>query len=119
MGKFAQIALAMAQVVVSILGIFFGAAVLPDLVTAEGGDEITRGQRAMAILGSLFIGVAILLGAFAVDMYYHPFLGAVSITVTLLAALVMPFLFYFPLDRRITRLERERAEAVSTNSTKS
>ena len=119
MVKFAQIALVLAQVVVSILGIFFGAAVLPDLVTAEGGDEIARGQRAMTILGSLFICVAILLGAFAVDMYYHPFMGPVSITVTLLAALVMPFLFYFPLDRRITRLERERAETAPTNSTKS
>jgi ABC-type enterochelin transport system permease subunit len=119
MGKLAQVALVLAQVVVSILGIFFGAAVLPDLVTSEGGDEIARGQRAMAILGSLFIGVAILLGAFAVDMYYHSFMGPFSITVTLLAALVMPFLFYFPLDRRITRREHARAEAAPTNSTKS
>ena len=39
MGKIARVVLVLAQVVVSILGIFFGASVLPDLVTA-GTDTV-------------------------------------------------------------------------------
>jgi hypothetical protein len=119
MGKIARVVLVLAQVVVSIIGIFVGASVLPDLVTAEGGDEIVRGQRAMAILGSLFSGVAILMGAFAIDMFYQPFMTMNSILATLLAALVIPFLIYLPLDRHISRLEDERAGAASKNTTES
>jgi ABC-type enterochelin transport system permease subunit len=119
MGKIARVVLVLAQVVVSIIGIFVGASVLPDLVTAEGGDEIARGQRAMAILGSLFSGVTILIGAFAIDMFYQPFMTMNSILATLLAALVIPFLIYLPLDRHISRLEDERAGAASKNTTES
>ena len=119
MGKIARIMLLLAQVAVSILRIFVAADTLPDLVTAEGGDEIARGHRAMAMLGSMFAGLALLLGAFAIDMFYKPFLGIPSIMAVILAALITPFLIYFPLDRRITRLERERAEAASQASTES
>ena len=119
MGKLARVVLVLAQVVVSILGIFFGASVLPDLVTAEGGDEIARGHRAMAMLGSMFAGLTILLGAFAIDMFYQPFMTMNSILATLLAALVIPFLIYLPLDRHISRLEEQRAGAASKNPTES
>ena len=119
MGKIARVVLVLAQVVVSILGIFFGASVLPDLVTAEGGDEVARGHRAMAILGSMFAGLTILLGAFAIDMYTHPFLDVTSIMAVLLAAIAAPILIYIPLDRRISRLERERAEAAPKLTTES
>ncbi len=119
MGKIARVLLVLAQVVVSILGIFIAADTLPDLVTAEGGDELARGHRAMAMLGSMFASLAILLGAFAIDMFYQPFLGIPSIVAVILAAVIIPFLIYFPLDRRITRLERERAEAASQTSTES
>ena len=119
MGKFAQVVLVVAQIVVSILGIFVGADTLPDLITAEGGDEIARGHRAMAILGALFVGLSILLGAFAVDMFYHRFMDITSIMAVILAALVTPFLIYVPLDRRITRLERERAEAAGSQAKES
>ena len=119
MGKIARVVLILGQVVVSILGIFIGASVLPDLVTAEGGDEIARGHRAMAMLGSLFAGLAILLGTCAVDMFYQPFLDITSIMAVILAALVTPFLIYLPLDRHISRLEDERAEPASKNPTES
>lgn len=119
MGKIARFALVLGQVVVSILGIFVGADALPDLVTPEGGDEISRGHRAMAILGALAIGLAILVGALAIDLCIHPFLDAIGLTAVILAALATPFLIYFPLDRQITRLERERAEAASQTSTES
>lgn len=119
MGKIARVVLVLAQVVVSILGIFFGASMLPDLVTAEGGDEVARGHRAMAILGSMFAGLTILLGAFAIDMYTHPFLDVTSIMAVLLAAIAAPILIYIPLDRRISRLERERAEAAPKLTTES
>jgi len=115
MGKIARVVLVLGQVVVSILGIFFGATVLPDLVTAEGGDEIARGHRAMAMLLSIFAGLTILLGAFAIDMFHQPFMTMNSILATLLAALVIPFLIYLPLDRHISRLEEERAGAASKN----
>jgi ABC-type enterochelin transport system permease subunit len=119
MGKIARVVLVLAQVVVGILGIFFGTSGLPDLVTAEGGDDIARGHRAMAMLGAMFASLTVLLGPFAIDMFYEPFMTMNSIIATLLAALVTPFLIYLPLDRRITRLERERAEAASKNSTES
>lgn len=111
MGKIAQVVLVLGQVVVSILGIFVGASVLPDLVTAEGGDEIARGHRAMAMLGAMFASLTVLLGPFAIDMFYEPFMSMNSIIATLLAAIAAPILIYIPLDRRISRLERERAEA--------
>ena len=119
MGKIARVALVLGQVVVSILGIFFGATVLPDLVTAEGGDEVARGHRAVAMLLSIFAGLTILLGAFAIDMFYQPFMTMNSILATLLAAMVIPFLIYLPLDRHISRLEDERAGAASKNPTES
>lgn len=113
MGKIARFALVLGQVVVSLLGIFVGADALPDLVTPEGGDEISRGHRAMAILGALFSGLTILVGAFAIDLCLHPFLDAMSLPAIILAALAAPFLIYFLLDRRITRLERARAETTA------
>lgn len=119
MGKFAQFALVVAQIVVSILGIFVGADTLPDLITAEGGDDVARGHRAMAILGALFVGLSILIVPFAIDMFCHPFMDITSIMAVLLAALVTPFLIYIPLNRRITRLERERAEAAKASAKES
>ena len=119
MGKIARVVLVLAQVAVSILGIFVGASVLPDLVTAEGGDEVARGHRAMAMLFSMFAGLTILLGAFAIDIFYQPFMTMNSILATLLASLVIPFLIYLPLDRHITRLEDERAEAAESSAKES
>jgi flagellar biosynthesis/type III secretory pathway M-ring protein FliF/YscJ len=52
-------------------------------------------------------------------MFYHPFMDMVSLTATLLAAFVAPFLIYIPLNRRITRLERERAEAAEASAKES
>ena len=80
-----------------------------------GDDEIARGHRAMAMLLSIFAGLTILLGAFAIDMFHQPFMTMNSILATLLAALVIPFLIYLPLDRHISRLEEERAGAASKN----
>jgi hypothetical protein len=119
MGKFAQVVLVLAQIVVSILGVFFAADTLPDLITAEGTDEVARGHRATAILVAMFAGLTVLFGAFALDMFYHPFLDLVSIAAVLLAALAVPFLIYIPLDRRITRRERERAEAAKASGKES
>ena len=119
MGKFARIMLILAQVAVSILGIFVGSDVLPDLVTPEGGDEIARGHRAMAMLGAMFASLAILLGAFAFDMRYQAVLGPISFIAIILTSLSTPFLLYFLLNRRITRLEHERAQAASKSATES
>jgi ABC-type enterochelin transport system permease subunit len=119
MGKFAQVALVVAQVVVSILGICFGADTLPNLITAEGTDDLARGHRAMAMLGAMFVGLSILIVPLAIDLFYHPFMDMVSLTATLLAAFAAPFLIYIPLNRRITRLERERAEAAKASAKES
>ncbi len=119
MGKIAQVVLVVAQIVVSILGIFVGADTLPDLITAEGGDQIARGHRAMAILGAMFVGLSILIVPFAIDMFYHRFMDITTIMAVILAALVTPFLVYVPIDRRITRLERERAEAAESSAKES
>ncbi len=92
----------------------------PDgLITAEGTDDVARGQRAMAMLGAMFVGLSILIVPFAIDMFYHPFMDMVSLTATLLATFAAPFLIYIPLNRRITRLERERAEAAKASAKES
>ncbi len=119
MGKFAQVALVVAQIVAAIFGLCFGGGTIPDLITAEGTDEVARGHRAMAMLGAMFVSLSILIVPFAIDMFYHPFMDMVSLTTTLLAAFVAPFLIYIPLNRRITRLERERAEAAEASAKES
>ena len=119
MGKIAQFMLLAGQFVFAIVAALMGENPPDGLITAEGTDEVARGHRATAILVAMFAGLTVLFGAFALDMFYHPFLDLVSIAAVLLAALAVPFLIYIPLDRRITRRERERAEAAKASGKES
>ena len=119
MGKFAQVALMVAQFVAAIIGICFGGGTIPDLVTAEGSDDVARGHRAMAMLGAMFVGLSILFVPLAIDLFYRPFMDMFGLTAILLAAFAAPFLIYLPLNRRITRLERERTEAAKASAKES
>jgi hypothetical protein len=119
MGKIAQSMLLAGQFVLAIVAALMGENPPDGLITAEGTDEVARGQRAMAMLGSTCVGLAILFGPLAIDLFYHPFMDMVSLTATLLAAFAAPFLIYIPLNRRITRLERERAEAAKASAKES
>jgi hypothetical protein len=119
MGKIAQSMLLAGQFVLAIVAALMGENPPDGLITAEGTDEVARGQRAMAMLGSMCVGLAILFGPLAIDLFYHPFMDMVSLTATLLAAFAAPFLIYIPLNRRITRLERERAEAAKASAKES
>jgi len=62
-----------------------------------------------------------LLAAFGacVDLFCRPFLEVNSLMAAQLALIVGPSLIDIPLGRRITRLERVRAEATPTKTTKS
>ncbi|MEK0437081.1 MAG: hypothetical protein RLZZ233_52 [Verrucomicrobiota bacterium] len=107
------------QFVLAIVAALMGENPPDGLISAEGTDDVARGQRAMAMLGSTCVGLAILFGPLAIDLFYHPFMDMVSLTATLLAAFAAPFLIYIPLNRRITRLERERAEAAKASAKES
>jgi hypothetical protein len=119
MGKIAQFMLLVGQFVLAIVAALMGENPPDGLISAEGTDDVARGQRAMAMLGSTCVGLAILFGPLAIDLFYHPFMDMVSLTATLLAAFAAPFLIYIPLNRRITRLERERAEAAKASAKES
>lgn len=75
----------------------------------ERGDEIARGERAMAVLGVLFLGCAIIGTAFVVDIFVHPFLTVNLMTGISLLAVFVPVGVFFMCDRRITKREQARA----------
>ena len=119
MGKIAQFMLLAGQFLFAVVAALMGENPPDGLITAEGNDDGARGRRAMAMLGSVCVGFAILFGPLAIDLFFHPFMDMVSLTATLLAAFATPFLIYIPLNRRITRLERERAEAAKASAKES
>jgi hypothetical protein len=119
MGKIAQFMLLVGQFVLAIVAALMGENPPDGLISAEGTDDVARGHRAMAMLGAMFVGLSILFVPLAIDLFYHPFMDMVSLTATLLAAFAAPFLIYIPLNRRITRLERERAEAAKASAKES
>ncbi len=119
MGKFAQVALMVAQFVAAIVAALMGENPPDGLISAEGTDDVARGHRAMAMLGAMFVGLSILFVPLAIDLFYRPFMDMFGLTAILLAAFAAPFMIYLPLNRRITRLERERAEAAKASAKES
>lgn len=114
MGKVARFLVVLVQIVVSIGGVAVGADPLSDGFNVEHGDDIARGQRAMALLTALFVSVGIIAGAAAYDMCVRQFLDLPLLFGLLLLAILAFFGIYLPLDRRISRHERDRAEAVKS-----
>jgi hypothetical protein len=119
MGKVAQFMLLFGQMLLSVVAALMGESPPDGLIAAEGADEAARGHRAMAMLGAVFVGLSILIGSVAVDLFYHRYLDGFGLTVVLLASFAAPFTIYIPLNRRITRLERERAAAAKASAKES
>ncbi len=85
----------------------------------DQGDGVARGHRAMALLGALAFSLGILLVAAFLDLFVRPFLDQTLLWCLLALAGLSFFAIYVPLDRRITRRERERTDAASKTSTES
>ncbi len=72
----------------------------------EQGDEIARGERAVAVLGCLLLGCAIISTAIVVDIFVHPFLTVNLMTGIGLLAVFVPVGVCFRRDRRIAKMEQ-------------
>ena len=77
----------------------------------EKGDELARGQRAMAFVGVFVLMIASISAPIAYDIFIRPFLTPVILTSFLSAGIIVPFVTFILVDRRISRSERARAEA--------
>jgi uncharacterized membrane protein len=76
----------------------------------EHGDKQAKGERAMALLGSLFLGTLVIIGTCAYHEWVNPLGSSLFVTMIMLSVPVsiVPYIFW---DRGISRRERERAEA--------
>ena len=104
MGKIARIL----TIAIGFIASLFGGACDPWVT--EHGDKQARGERAMALLGSLFLGTMVIIGTCAYHEMVNPLGSGPFITMILLAVpiSVVPYILW---DRGISRRERERAEA--------
>jgi drug/metabolite transporter (DMT)-like permease len=104
MGKIARIL----AVTIGLIASLFGPA--GDAWVTEHGDKQAKGERAMALLGSLFLGTLVIIGTCAYHDRVTPLGSGLFITMILLSVpvSVVPYILW---DRDISRRERERAEA--------
>jgi drug/metabolite transporter (DMT)-like permease len=104
MGKIARIL----AVTIGLIASLFGPA--GDAWVTEHGDKQAKGERAMALLGSLFLGLLVIIGTCAYHDRVNPLGSGLFITMILLSVpvSVVPYILW---DRGISRRERERAEA--------
>jgi uncharacterized membrane protein len=112
MGKIARIL----AVAIGFIASLFGGACDPWVT--EHGDKQAKGERAMALLGSLFRGTLVIMGTCAYHEWVNPLGSGLFITMILLsvAVSVVPYILW---DRGISRRERERAEAAETSAKES
>jgi MFS family permease len=112
MGKIARIL----AITIGLIASLFGPACDPWVT--EHGDKRAKGERAMALLGSIFLGILVIIGTCAYGelvkpLEHGPFLALILLSVPVS---IVPYILW---DRGITRRERERAEAASQTSTES
>lgn len=104
MGKIARIL----AVTIGLIASLFGPACDPWVT--EHGDKQAKGERAMALLGSLFLGTLVIIGTCAYHQWVNPLGSGLFVTMIMLSVPVsiVPYILW---DRGISRRERERAEA--------
>ena len=112
MGKIARIL----AVTIGLIASLFGPA--GDAWVTEHGDKQAKGERAMALLGSLFLGTLVIVGTCAYHEWVNPLVSGLFITMILLSVpvSVVPYILW---DRGISRRERERAEAAEASAKES
>ncbi len=112
MGKIARIL----AVTIGLIAALFGPA--GDAWVTEHGDKQAKGERAMALLGSLFLGTLVIMGTCAYHEWVNPLGSGLFITMILLSVpvSVVPYILW---DRGISRRERVRAEAAETSAKES
>jgi len=105
MGKVARIL----AVSIGLIASLFAPGTAGDPWVTEHGDQQAKGERAMALLGSIFLGILVIIGTCAYHEYVHPLGREVFLTFILLSVpiSIVPFVLC---DRGISRRERERAE---------
>jgi len=112
MGKIARIL----AVTIGLIASLFGPA--GDAWVTEHGDKQAKGERAMALLGSLFLGTLMIIGTCAYHEMVNP-LGSGPFITTILLSVPVAIVPYFLWDRGISRRERERAEAAEASAKES
>ena len=112
MGKIARIL----AVTIGLIASLFGPACDPWVT--EHGDKQAKGERAMALLGSLFLGILVIIGTCAYHQWVNPLGSGLFVTMIMLSVPVsiVPYIFW---DRGISRRARERAEATPQPTTES
>jgi drug/metabolite transporter (DMT)-like permease len=112
MGKIARVL----AVAIGFIAALFGGA--GDPWVTEHGDQQAKGERAMALLGSLFLGIMVIIGTCAYHEMVNPLGKGPFIAMILLSVPVgiLPYVFW---DRGISRRERERAEAAKASAKES
>jgi uncharacterized membrane protein len=112
MGKIARIL----AVAIGFIASLFGSGCDPWVT--EHGDKQAKGERAMALLGSLFLGTLVIMGTCAYHEWVNPLGSGLFITMILLSVpvSVVPYILW---DRGISLRERRRAEAAETSAKES
>ena len=112
MGKIARVL----AVAIGFIASLFGGACDPWVT--EHGDKQAKDERAMALLGSLVLGILVIIGTCAYHETVNPLGSGPFITMILLSVPVgiVPYILW---DRGISRRERERAEAAKASAKES
>jgi len=109
MGKLARLA----AILLNGLAMLAGGLSADSSDAVEKGDDLARGQRAMAFVGVFILMFAIISAPIVYDIFVRPFLTPVILTSFLSAGIIVPLVTFILVDRRISRSERARAEATS------
>jgi hypothetical protein len=106
MGKIARIL----AVTIGLIASLFAPGTAGDPWVTEHGDNQAKGERAIALLGSITLGILVIVGTCAYHEYVRPLGREVFLTFILLSVPVsiVPYVLF---DRGISRRERARAEA--------
>jgi hypothetical protein len=111
MGKVARIL----AVTIGLIASLFGSGAASDPWVTEHGDKQARGERAMALLGSIVLGIMVIIGTCAYHEYVHP-LGRGLFLAFIFLSVPFSIVPYVLFDRGISRRERARAEAAEASA---